>query len=719
MKALSLSLLFVYWFCHAHTQGYQDQPFLQDYAEKYSSTDEAQLLQVRTDRNQVIQVLSTEGLLQPFQNRLVPELRYRPLTDQKLVAVANYQAQFVFLTNKALLSNAWAGRFYVEHGLEKVSHFAMGSNFSALLAAKQELILIKKGEVVWQERIKDFDPVQILFDEKRELFYLLSQASLYSFEPDQQQLKVLTKLDKATSMALDGGVLVIGTQNGAQDFDLKKASLSTLNSKLPFPEITSVQLINGRRWYGSKRGAFALRENRKYDYYASERWLPDDHVVDIAEGPDRSVLILTKKGLSKIIFKSMTLADKAAYFQQIQRLRHIRYGFTSTLKLTKKGDLSSGILVDTDNDGLWTSMYLAAELFRYAVTQSKDAKANAYEAFEAMERLTEISGIDGFPARTYELDSYQSSDREPDKPEGQKVWQLAKDERWRWKSSTSSDESCGHFFAFALFAELAPDQAWRDRAIRQIQIQMDHIIANDWYLVSYNGKPTRWGRWNPEYVNSFPIQVGDRRLNSTLILAFLQTAYHFTGKELYKEKAYELINKHGYLENILRPATVIGKVDGQFLSDSWNHSDDEMYFLTVPALVKYAFTEEMRQQYLETVRSHWLIERNEKNPLWNYLYALVGGKDYDMEDSAWWLREFPLDLISWNVDNSHRQDLQRIAPNFRKQQYTEVLPRDERPMHLHNRAYVNNKREGGMREYEPYIYLLPYWLGRYVGGIGD
>ncbi len=182
-----------------------------------------------------------------------------------------------------------------------------------------------------------------------------------------------------------------------------------------------------------------------------------------------------------------------------------------------------------------------------------------------------------------------------------KIWRLTDDGRWRWKSTTSSDESCGHFFVYALFAEIVPDKEWQERAIHQIKIEMDHIIEHDWYLVTWNGEITQWGRWNPEYVNSFSINVGDRRLNSTLILAFLQTAYHFTGEELYKEKAYELMDKYGYKENATRPASVIGHVEGQFLSDSWNHSDDEMYFLTVPALVKYAFTEELKQEYIETV----------------------------------------------------------------------------------------------------------------------
>lgn len=294
---------------------------------------------------------------------------------------------------------------------------------------------------------------------------------------------------------------------------------------------------------------------------------------------------------------------------------------------------------------------------------------------------------------------------------------MTDDKRWRWKSSTSSDETCGHFFAYALFAELAPDKEWRDRAIHQIKIQMDHIIDNDWYLVDWNGKPTAWGKWNPDYVNSFPINVGDRRLNSTLILSFLQTTYHFTGDEKYKKAAKKLIKRYGYDENANRPASVIGFEEGESLSDRWNHSDDEMYFLTIPGFVNYSFDAEQKGKHFEAVKSHWEIERSEKNPLWNYLFALTGGKNIDSEESAWWLREFPIDLIDWKIDNSKRMDLTKIEPNFRSQTYSEVLPPDERVLSLHNGAYRNDGGSAGKREYSPYIYLMPYWAGRYVEAI--
>ena len=720
LRLLLIGLLVFFTAC---SQQYKATPFIQDYAEKYElNTEEPvpDLYEVRSDRNKTINILSADGLLQPWGKKLVTDQLYRPMSDMKIISINSYQDQFVYLTDKAILSNAWAGKFYINHSIDNCTHFALGDEFSALVAAKGKLAFFRDSKMIWEKSLDDFKPIELLFDENKKHFIILSENALYIFNTDEQQLIKKYDGNNLTSMALagDNNQIVVGTEDGIFSLDSESfKETSPLNRKLPDTKISCITEINEKLWFGSSRGAFALRDDGKYDYYASKRWLVDDKVLDISAGPENSVLVLSETGLSKIIFTEMTLAEKAEYFQEVQRLRHIRFGFSSETSLATPGDLSTAILHDTDNDGLWTSMYLAGELFRYGATKSEDALQNAYEAFEAMERLTEISGIKGFPARTYEIDGYQSSDTDPNMPEDQKIWRLTDDGRWRWKSTTSSDESCGHFFVYALFAEIVPDKEWRDRAIHQIKIEMDHIIENDWYLVTWNGEITQWGRWNPDYVNSFPINVGDRRLNSTLILAFLQTAYHFTGEEIYKEKAFELMKDHGYDENASRPATVIGKVEGQTLSDTWNHSDDEMYFLTVPAFVKYAFNDELKKKFFEASKSHWEVERSEKNPLWNFIYAMIGGEDYDLEESIWWLKEFPMDLVSWTVNNSHRQDLTRVEPNFRRQEYTQVLPKDERPMHLHNNAYRNNGGSNGRREYPPYIFLLPYWAGRYVGAI--
>ena len=705
-----------------------DLPYIQDYADKFEFADpqlNSDLLQVRSDRNKVVHILSPDGLLQPWESEIIKSRLYRPLRDMNIVAIDSYKNQLVYLTDEAVLSNAWAGRFYVEHELENATKFALAEDFTILVGAKGKLVLFKRGVKVWEESLKAFEPEEIIFDEAFNGFFILTTNDLYLLDETNKLEKVYSGPDLRAITPFEGD-LMLGTKNGVIKLDGLSFNASAIDDNLPNNSITALTSIHGELWFGSMYGAFKLRKDGKYDYYASKRWLVDDVVVDIAEGPDKSVLVLSSKGLSKINFVEMTLAKKAEYFQEIQRLRHIRYGFTSELTLETPGDVSSGSYQDTDNDGLWTSMYLAGELFRYAVTKSDDAKQNAYEAFEAMERLTDITGLNGFPARTYERDGYEMGletngfseewRKEYIEKHG-RIWRLSEDERWRWKSNTSSDELAGHFFAYALFAELAPDKAWRDRAIHQIVIETNHLIEHDWDLTDWNGEPTAWGRFNPGYVNHDPYIFGERRLNSTLILAFLQSAYHFTGNVLYKEKAYELIDKHGYDHNASSPPIPEDLSEIGSLADlgvEWNHSDDEMYFLTIPAFVNYSFTGEQKQRHLSAAKSHWEIERSEKNPLWNFLYALAGGSAYDMDESVWWLQEFPMDLVGWNIKNDHRNDLPGIEPNIRGQEYVEVLPPDECPVHLHNMAYINNGGNGAVREDPPYLFLLPYWMGKYL-----
>src|SRR5690606_31391160 len=258
--------------------------------------------------------------------------------------------------------------------------------------------------------------------------------------------------------------------------------------------------------------------------------------------PENSVLILTDKGLGHIRFKEMTLHEKAEFFQRQVRSRHIRHGFNATLDYMTDGDLSTGSLDDSDNDGLWTSMYMGAEVFRYAATRSEDALQNLRESMEAIERLYTINRVPGFPSRSFERRGYKYHDQ---------PWRRADHPEWDWKSTTSSDEAIGHMFIFGVIADIVDDQDLRTRAITMMDSLMQPVVDSDMYLVVWGGNPTLWGRWQPDYVNQFPTMVGDRKINASNITAMLQTAYHFTGKEIYKEKAFELLTEHGYFENLM------------------------------------------------------------------------------------------------------------------------------------------------------------------------
>ena len=259
-----------------------------------------------------------------------------------------------------------------------------------------------------------------------------------------------------------------------------------------------------------------------------------------------------------------------------------------------------------------------------------------------------------------------------------------------------------------------------------IDTLMSHIVRNDMYLIDFDGKPTQWGKWHPDYVNSRPLMNGDRKLNSSNIIGMLQTAYRFTGKEKYKVKAFELMNDHGYLENLMRPMNQIGQVPddadrlSQILSGSWNHSDDEMYFVGYWGLYHYAFNDTLKTIYKEAIIDHWEIERPEKEGAWNMMTALTGTNEFDLDEAVWYLKEHPMDLVDWVIMNSHRKDIEFLEPNFRRQTTKEVLPPDERSVQRHNGNMFNLDKPGGNGVSEHSagdIWLLPYWMGRYLGVI--
>ena len=698
---------------------YHDKPFLQEISVKYyKQSEELKLSRAFMDRNGVIQVISSVGLLRThagqflYPGELIEDRTYRPLNDKSLSNVMTLQNQFVYLDDKAVLSNAWAGIPYYQHDLKDASIFESGNQFDFLVSDGKALEYLVRNDIKWNGLIDGDQAIDVKFDENSKLFWILGTSGLSKFNPADQTLeKIFTRKDLTCFTPLKDK-LILGTREGYIELDKTGKQLGG--------EITAVQSIDGNLWFGTTKGAFMVRDNGKFNYYFGERWLPGNHVIHVSQGIDGSVLILTDQGLGHLKFKEMTLHDKAMYFEKQVRTRHIRNGFNAGLVAMEKGNFDSGRLRDSDNDGLWTSMYLSGQAFRYAVTKSDEALKNCKESLDAMERLYTVNPVPGFPSRSFERSGYIDKLSDPHR------WQHSADPEWDWKATTSSDEAIGHIFAFGVIADIMADTELKDQAVALIDTLMSHVVRNDMYLVDYDGKPTTWGRWHPDYVNARPKMVGDRKINSSNIIGMLQTAYHFTGKEKYKTKAFELMNEHGYLENLMRPMSEIGQAPedaddwSKMLSGSWNHSDDEMYFVGYWGLYNYAFNDTLKAMYKEAIIDHWEIERPEKEGAWNIMTALTGTPNFDLDEAAWWLTEYPMDLIDWVIMNSHRKDLEFIEPNFRNQTIKEVLPPDERPIHRHNGNMFSLDRAGGNGVSEHSagdIWLLPYWMGRYLGVI--
>lgn len=707
-------------------QKHQDKSFIQDYSIKFRSEGEdVRLIKVVSDRNGYIQIFSSAGLLRPrdgqllFPGSLVKDVHDRQTSDKKIAAIGTYQDQLIYIDDKAVLSNGWAGKIYSRHTMPGAKIFAGGKDFTFLISDGMKLNLLKNSEKLWEGIIPGDEVKDIRFDEMNNIFWILGKETISTFSPEKKEIEKIVSNNNLTCMGIASDILIAGTSDGYFEVDTKtKKQIGDIHKVLPWTELTAVTEIDGNIWFGSTCGAFMLRKDGKFNYYASERWLPSDNVLDIAKGPENSVLILTDKGLGEICFEEITLNEKAMFFEKQVRNRHIRTGFNATVSSMENGDITTGSMEDSDNDGLWTSMYLAGETFRYAVTKSDEALQNIRESLDAMERLYTINSIPGFPSRSFERRGYKYDD---------KAWRRAEDPEWDWKSTTSSDEAIGHIFAFGAIAELVDEPELQNKAIMLIDTLMSTIVKNNFYLIDWNGEPTLWGKWNPAYVNALPKVIGDRKLNSSNIISMLQTAYHFTKKEKYKDAAFYLMKEHGYLTNLMRPMSKIFTAPenaddlSRMLSGGWNHSDDEMYYCGYWGLYRYAFNDSLKTMFRDAITDHWEVERPEKEGLWNIMTAIAGVEKIDLEEAVWYLQEYPLDLVNWTVKNSQRKDIKHIEPNFRSQTIEEVLPPDELGISRHNanRFDLDENGRGSSESSAGDIWLLPYWIGRYLGVISE
>ncbi len=486
--------------------------------------------------------------------------------------------------------------------------------------------------------------------------------------------------------------------------------VTMINRVAPDGDITVIaeEPATGKVWIGMKRGAVRYdAATRSVEYFAGQRWLPDDHVTGIGvEEPKGSVIwIETPKGFSRIEYKPMTLAEKSKAFVERIRARHVRWGLTADSHLRTPGELSTNQMVSTDNDGLWTQMYLAAESFRYKVTGEADARANARQGFEAMLRLEEITGIPGFPARSF---IKIGEDLQP----GDGEWHTTPDGQWRWKGDTSSDEIVGHYFGFAVYHDLVADEAEKQKVRGVVSRITDHILDHNYQLIDTDGKRTRWGWWAPEAIWEDPDETGLRALH---MLSHLRVAHHLTGNQRYLDAYHELIVKHRY-HLLMRNQKI--NYPGHV-----NHSDDELAFLSYYPLLNYETDPKLREVYIQSLDRSWQVERPERNPLWNFIYAVgSGNRDFDREEALRTLREIPMDLISWSVTNSHRPDvpMDTLADRFGRKQALIVLPYDELPMSKWNgNPYRIDGGNGGRSEDDGAYFLLPYWMGRYHKLIGE
>ena len=456
-------------------------------------------------------------------------------------------------------------------------------------------------------------------------------------------------------------------------------------------------------WIGTTRGAIRA-VGGQFHYFGYERWIPHDKVNAIVCG-ENTVYIATDGGVGIIDYLPYTLRKKAAWYERwLDQWGQKRMGFVHQLIWLPQRDEYVRFL--SDNDVGWTCHYLDAMCFKYAVTKDPQARAEAVNTFKAVKWSEEITSIDGFPARAiYAVgeDAILSSTGSGGLPA---EWNPTPDGKWQWKGDTSSDEVDAQVYGVSLFFELVAQGKEKSAAREHLQRVIGHIVDNGWVLRDLDGKPTRWGRWDLEYLQR-PHGYYARGLNGMEALGYTTTAFALTGDEKFKQGKQQLL-AWGYHNEALRQKLVFPEV---------THFDDRLAFLNYYPLLRYERDPALRSIFRRSLERSWEIKRVENVPWFSFIYGALTGNDCENGRAVQHLREWPLDCVDYRHVNSHRHDLQ-VPPGYRNYvgDRKPMSPRDIGPIRW-SHDVLNLDGGGGKSVLDPSAWLDAYWMGRYYGFI--
>lgn len=529
---------------------------------------------------------------------------------------------------------------------------------------------------------------------------------------------------------------------------------------LPWNEFTGLSAgPDGEMWMGTRLGAIRWDKDG-FHYRQGPRWLPHDEVSQIGVDAEGRAWMATPRGVGLLERRQMTLAEKAAHYEQeIERyVKRTPYGFVAEAALKVPAQRDSADPHDSDNDGLWTAMYGAGECFAFGATRDPLAGERARKAFEALRFLQKVTqGGEPAPPKGYVARTVRSvelpdpnigrveADRRA-RERGDRLWKVyeprwpkSADGKWFWKSDTSSDELDGHYFFYPLYHDLVAETVGEKERVREVVRDLtDHLLAHRYVLMDHDGTVTRWGQFSPEGLNHDPNWWPERGLNSLSMLSYLTVAAHVTGDMKYEAAARELIDRHGYAHNAMFP-----KVQHGF--GSGNQSDDEMAFMCFYSLLRYSRDEKLKTLMRFSFYRYWINEAPEMNPFFDFAHAAqnLGAETENpwgrysiapwpewIDNSAATLKGFPLDRLNWSHKNSHRLDLVMLPPQQSIDAYDvgrgtrgyrvngKVLPVENRHFgHWNTDPWRLDYGGGGEELSAGTVFLLPYYMGLYHGFI--
>lgn len=530
-------------------------------------------------------------------------------------------------------------------------------------------------------------------------------------------------------------------------------------------------------WYAGKTGVTRYDPDGeeledKIMYFSAHRYLAH-HAVDAILPDGDGLWALNGESVSHIQLKLLSAEEKAEILLDETNRYVMRRGMVSQRDLKEYRNYESRFpYAACDNDGLFTSGYAVAEMYRYATLKEKlgadhprtvDARKNATKACEACLLLMFIHGRpEGFIARSYHVTGEpipddgifykrngktatcvktewsehvgRAGEESPcDYPIPDRLAALYRelgytDDDITYKADTSSDEVTGHFLQMKIAYDfLVPEDPELGELIKTACVRtMNHIIDHGFEFCESSGKPTTWAKWSMRYFTEDPTGYVDAPLNAAEVLMYLKITMHITGEEGKWLKNYNKLIDEGYAELTLK------HYDRFFqgaMREGVAPEEDLMYGDNMLALMAFWMlcTMETDEKLLATYRegfktwSHLILR--EHTPGYDFMYKLgVPDANIDFDKDAKWFSHFETNRLTSSIVTDRHDVAKKLSRNG--EEFVEIsalLPPDERFIAKYDcnpYALVHHEDKGQCIE-SCYIYTFAYWIGRYYGFIGE
>ena len=342
------------------------------------------------------------------------------------------------------------------------------------------------------------------------------------------------------------------------------------------------------------------------------------------------------------------------------------------------------------NASIWTGHYLAAEAFRYKVTNSPEALDNLRRALGGIRSLVDVTGTNLLARCLVPADSpYAQSIITEEAGHGIHTGTVGGRTHY-WIGNTVRDEYAGIFFGLGVAFDAVEDSEVRFE-IRDITTRLlDFLLQNNWAVVMPTGEISTvfWGR--PDQQLSF-LQVG-RRVNPSRFESTYRNYRFWYASSVIIPISYDLLDDHSsYFKFNLNTITMYNLIR---LEDHWYY---RWLYMNAYDL--------MRRTTDDHGNGHFnMVDRGLKGP--------DGRRDTETRNllEDWLSRSHRDEWVDWRGDARYPACAEDKACSS-----IPVVDRVRTDFLWQRSPFLLYGGGQGIIEGAGIDYILPYWMARYYG----